>query len=426
MRVLLVGGGGREAALAWAFSRSPLLTELVCAPGNAGIARDARLLPIAAEDVAALAAHAIEERYDLVVVGPEAPLVGGLADRLREAGIDVFGPSASAAMIEGSKAFSKEFMARHGIPTAGFHIFDDPGKADAYLGSGEASYPLVVKADGLAAGKGVVIAHDAATAKATAKEMLSGVAFGAAGRRIVVEEMLHGRETSFFVVSDGTTWLELQSCQDYKRAEDGDAGPNTGGMGTYSPSAWLDDATRTILREKVVVPTVRGLAAEGRPFRGVLFIGVMLTATGPVVLEYNARFGDPETQVLLPRLDGDWLDVLASCARGELARIELRWRDESTVCVVMASGGYPGAYEKGVPIEGLSDAERLEGVLVFHAGTARDASGRTTTAGGRVLGVTAAGRDLAAARERAYEAVAHIRFRGEHHRNDIASDAINK
>ncbi len=424
MRVLLVGGGGREAALAWAFSQSPLLTELVCAPGNAGIARHARCVPIAAEDVALLASHAIEERYDLVVVGPEAPLVSGLADRLRDAGIDVFGPSASAAMIEGSKAFSKEFMARHGIPTAGFHIFDDPGKAAAYLASSEAAYPLVVKADGLAAGKGVVIAHDAPTALATAQEMMSGQAFGAAGRRIVVEEMLHGRETSFFVLSDGTTWLELASCQDYKRAEDGDAGPNTGGMGTYSPSAWLDDATRQTLRENVVIPTVRGLASEGRPFRGVLFIGVMLTETGPVVLEYNARFGDPETQVLLPRLDGDWLDVLGACARGELSKIELRWHDEPTVCVVMASGGYPGAYEKGVPIEGLSEAESLEDVLVFHAGTTRDASGRTTTAGGRVLGVTAAGRDLAAARDRAYEAVARIRFRGEHHRNDIANEAI--
>jgi phosphoribosylamine--glycine ligase len=426
MRVLLVGGGGREAALAWAFSRSPLLDELVCAPGNAGIARHARCVPIAAEDVDALASHAIEQRYDLVVVGPEAPLCGGLADRLRDAGIDVFGPSASAAMIEGSKAFSKEFMARHGIPTAGFRIFDDPDKAADYLAGSGVSYPLVVKADGLAAGKGVVIASDAGTATATAREMLSGHAFGGAGRRIVVEEMLYGRETSFFVLSDGTTWLELANCQDYKRAGDGDAGPNTGGMGTYSPSAWLDDATRQTLREQVVTPTVRGLAAEGRPFRGVLFIGVMLTSTGPLVLEYNARFGDPETQVLLPRLDGDWLRVLAACARGELSQIELRWRDESAVCVVMASGGYPGAYEKGVPIEGLSEAESLEGIWVFHAGTTRDASGRTVTAGGRVLGVTAAGRDLGSARNRAYDAVARIRFRGEHHRNDIALDAIEK
>jgi phosphoribosylamine--glycine ligase len=399
---------------------------LVCAPGNEGIARHARCVPIAAEDVDALASHAIDERYDLVVVGPEAPLCGGLADRLRDAGIDVFGPSAAAAMIEGSKAFSKEFMARHGIPTAGFRIFDDPGKAADYLAGSGVSYPLVIKADGLAAGKGVVIAPDAGTATATAREMLSGHAFGGAGRRIVVEEMLQGREASFFVLSDGTTSLELASCQDYKRAGDGDAGPNTGGMGTYSPSAWLDEATRQILREQVVVPTVRGLAAEGRPFVGVLFIGAMLTSTGPVVLEYNARFGDPETQVLLPRLDGDWLQVLGACARGELSQIELRWRDESAVCVVMASGGYPAAYEKGVPIEGLSEAESLEGVLVFHAGTARDASGRAVTAGGRVLGVTATGRDLRAARDRAYDAVARIRFRDEHHRNDIALDAIEK
>ena len=373
---------------------------------------------------AALLAHAVAERYDLVVVGPEAPLVAGLADRLREVGIAVFGPSAAAALIEGSKAFSKEFMARHGIPTAGFRIFDDVGVAARFLRSPEAFYPLVVKADGLAAGKGVVIADDASTAIAAATDMLSGRAFGAAGSRIVVEEMLRGRETSFFVLSDGATTIELASCQDYKRAEDADGGPNTGGMGTYSPSAWLDEDTRQILRERVVVPTVLGLAAEGRPFRGVLFIGVMLTAAGPVVLEYNARFGDPETQVLVPRLDGDWLRVLDACARGRLDEISLRWHERAAVCVVMASGGYPGDYEKGVPIEGLDDAERLDHVMVFHAGTGTGATDEVVTAGGRVLGVTATGRDLRAARKRAYEAVACIRFRGEHHRTDIAADAI--
>jgi len=426
MKVLLVGGGGREAALAWAIRKSPLLTDLACAPGNAGIARDARCVPIAADDVAALVSHAVTERYDLVVVGPEAPLVAGLADRLRDAGVAVFGPSAAAALIEGSKAFSKEFMARHGIPTAGFRIFEDGAEAARFLRSSEASYPLVVKADGLAAGKGVVMAADASAALAASADMLSGRAFGAAGSRIVVEEMLRGRETSFFVLSDGTTTRELASCQDYKRAEDGDRGPNTGGMGTYSPSAFLDEETRRMLRERVVVPTVRGLAAEGRAFCGVLFIGVMLTAAGPVVLEYNARFGDPETQVLVPRLDGDWLRVLDACARGRLDEIVLRWHDNAAVCVVVASGGYPGAYEKGAPIEGLDDAERLDDVMVFHAGTGRGASGGTVTAGGRVLGVTATGPDLKAARERAYEAVARVRFRGAHHRTDIASDAIGR
>jgi phosphoribosylamine--glycine ligase len=424
MKVLLVGGGGREAAFAWALRRSPRLTDLACAPGNAGIEQHARRVHIAAEDVAAIAGHAVAERYDLVIVGPEAPLCAGLADRLRDAGIDVFGPSAAAARIEGSKSFSKEFMARHGIPTAAFRVFDDPGEATRYLLSEQAAYPLVVKADGLAAGKGVVIAQDPESAVDAARAMLSGSAFGEAGRRIVVEELLRGRETSFFVLADGTTHLELASCQDYKRVGDGDSGPNTGGMGTYSPSAWLDEVTRRKLRDTVVVPTVRGLAAEGRAFRGVLFIGVMLTDAGPKVLESNARFGDPETQVLIPRLDGDWLSVLHACARGELAGAEVRWRDEAAVCVVMASAGYPGAYAKGIPIEGLDEAERLADVMVFHAGTERDAAGRVVTSGGRVLGVTAIGRDLTEARDRAYVAVARIRWDGEHHRTDIAADAI--
>jgi phosphoribosylamine--glycine ligase len=426
MKVLLVGGGGREAALAWAFRRSPLLTDLACAPGNAGIARHARRVPIAPEHVDELAEHAIAERYDLVVIGPEAPLVSGLADRLRTAGLDTFGPSAAAAMIEGSKVFSKEFMARHGIPTPAFRIFDDPAAASRYLTSAEAAFPLVVKADGLAAGKGVVIAQDAGSAVDTANRMLTGNAFGDAGRRIVIEEMLQGRETSFFVLADGVTSVELASCQDYKRAEDADRGPNTGGMGTCSPSAWLDDATRATLHATVVGPTVRGLAAEGRPFRGVLFIGVMLTEDGPKVLEYNARFGDPETQVLVPRLEGDWLALLHACARGELSTMRVDWSDSAAVCVVMSAGGYPAAYAKGDPIEGVDDAEKLGGVTVFHAGTERDASGRLVTAGGRVLGVTAIGRDLAAARDRAYEAVACVRWIGEHHRSDIAADAIAK
>jgi phosphoribosylamine--glycine ligase len=426
MKVLLVGGGGREAAFAWAFSRSPLLTELACAPGNAGIARHARRVAIAPEDTEAVVKHAVGAAYDLVVIGPEAPLVSGLADRLRAAGLDTFGPGAAASMIEGSKAFSKEFMARHGIPTAAFAIFDDAAAAARYLRSREAVYPIVIKADGLAAGKGVVIAKDAAAAVDAAQHMLSGDAFGAAGRRIVVEELLRGPEASFFVLTDGATSYELASCQDYKRAEDADRGPNTGGMGTYSPSAWLDDATIRTLRETVVTPTVQGLASEGRPFRGVLFIGVMLTEDGPKVLEYNARFGDPETQVLVPRLDGDWLAVLRACARGELAKETLRFRDDACVCVVMASGGYPGTYAKGVPIEGLDEAEALDDVMIFHAGTERDSQGRIVTAGGRVLGVTAIGRDLVAARDRAYEAVARVRWSGERHRTDIAADAIAK
>jgi len=424
MKVLLVGGGGREAALAWGRARSPRLTTLACAPGNAGIERHARLVPIGAEDVDAITRHAAEARYDLVVVGPETPLVAGLADRLRAAGIPVFGPSAAAAILEGSKVFSKEFMARHRIPTAAFRVFDDAAAAARHLRAPATRYPLVVKADGLAAGKGVVIATDAAEAVTAADQMLSGRAFGDAGRRVLVEEMLSGREVSFFVLCDGLSFAELDPCQDYKRIGDGDRGPNTGGMGTYSPSAWLDAATRERVRAEVVVPTVRGLAEDGRLFHGVLFIGLMLTAAGPRVLEYNVRFGDPETQVLVPRLDGDWLPLLHACATGGLAALPApRFKSEAAVCVVMAAAGYPGAVAKGDPIEGLPAAEDVSGVSVFHAGTARDALGRVVTAGGRVLGVTATGPGIAAARATAYRAVSRISWRGEQHRTDIAADA---
>ncbi|HJQ98552.1 MAG TPA: phosphoribosylamine--glycine ligase, partial [Candidatus Polarisedimenticolaceae bacterium] len=425
MRVLLVGSGGRESALAWALSRSRRKPTLASAPGNAGIERHARRIPIAAEDVEALVSHARQERYELVVVGPEVPLTRGLADRLRAEGIPVFGPEARAAEVEGSKAFSKAFMERHRIPTARSRTFDELSPALQFLDGSDAGYPLVVKADGLAAGKGVVIADDAATARAAATSMLSGAAFGDAGRRIVVEEMLRGREVSYFALSDGERFVELAPCQDYKRVGDGDRGPNTGGMGTYSPSAWLDEKMRDTLARSIVAPTIEGLAAEGRPFRGVLFVGLMLTASGPKVLEYNARFGDPETQVLLPRLDGDWLDLLEATARGDLRGARPAWKDDAAVCVVMASRGYPESSGKGDPIDGLDAAEALPGVAVFHAGTARDASGRIVTAGGRVLGVTATGPGIAAARARAYEAVSRIRWDGEHHRSDIAADAVS-
>jgi phosphoribosylamine---glycine ligase len=425
MKVLLVGGGGRESALAWALSRSSRRPTLHCAPGNAGIERFARRVPISAEDVDGLVAHATQERYDLVVVGPEVPLTRGLADRLGAARVPVFGPSAAASAVEGSKAFSKRFMERHHVPTAGFRVFEDRGDADRYLGGGDVRYPLVVKADGLAAGKGVVIAETAADARRAADGMLTGASFGDAGRRVVVEEKLEGREVSYFVLSDGERWVELAPCQDYKRVGDHDRGPNTGGMGTYSPSAWLDDRMRRSLAHEIVDPTIEGLAAEGRPFRGVLFVGLMLTAGGPKVLEYNARFGDPETQVLLPRLDGDWLDLLEATASGDLRGIEPRWRSDAAVCVVMAARGYPESVLKGTPIDGIEDAERLEDVFVFHAGTERDASGRVVTAGGRVLGVTALGADLAGARVRAYDGVGRIRWDGEHHRGDIAADALS-
>jgi len=422
LKVLLVGSGGREDALAWAFSQSPKLTRLCCAPGNGGTSRYADNLAIAAEDVDALVEHAVEERYDLVVVGPEAPLVCGLADRLEGQGIAVFGPSADAAQLEGSKIFSKLFMQRHGIPTAAFQVFSDPAEARTYLRSPKTRYPLVVKADGLAAGKGVILADDRETALAAADGMLSGRDFGDAGRRILVEEMLRGREASFFVLSDGKRFVELATCQDYKRAGDGDGGLNTGGMGTYSPSAWLDDVTRRTLIEKVVRPAIDGMAAEGRPYRGVLYTGVMLTEDGPQVLEFNVRFGDPETQVLMPRLDGDWLELLDRVARRELGGAEPVWKNEATLCVVMASGGYPGGYAKGHEIEGLERAEAL-GAIVFHAGTRREDDAYVTS-GGRVLGVTALGQDLETARHNAYAAVAEIHWSDEHHRSDIALDAV--
>lgn len=424
VNVLVVGGGGREDALVWALSRSPEIGRLRCAPGNAGIARRAECVPIPAHDVRGLVAHAAAERYDLVVVGPETPLVAGLADRLSEAGIPTFGPGAAAAVLEGSKVFAKQFMDRWRIPTARFRVFAELEEATNHFLSRDASYPLVVKADGLAAGKGVVIAEDPPSAIEAAAGMLSGRDFGAAGSAIVVEEKLEGCEASFFVLSDGERFLELDSCRDYKRLLDGDRGPNTGGMGAYSPSADLDEATRATVVGTIVEPTVRGLVEEGRPYRGVLYIGLMLTAEGPKVLEYNARFGDPETQVLLPRLDGDWLPVLHAAAAGSIERCRLVWRRERAVCVVLASEGYPARGSQGLVIEGIEEAERLPGVLVFHAGTARDGRAGFVTAGGRVLGVTALAPSLAEARRRAYEAVARIRWPGTRHRTDIALEAI--
>jgi phosphoribosylamine--glycine ligase len=426
MKVLLIGGGGREHALAWAIHRSPELSLLRVAPGSAGIEQHGESVAIRAGETERLVEHAVAERYDLVVVGPEAPLVAGIGDRLREAGIPVFGPSAAAARIEGSKLFAKQLMERHGIPTAAYRDFTNSGAAETWLRSAEARYPLVVKADGLAAGKGVIIAATADEAVAAARGMLSGESFGDAGRCVVIEELLRGREASFFVLTDGERFVELATCQDYKRALDGDGGLNTGGMGTYSPSAYLGPELREEIVRRIVRPTIAGLASEGQPYQGVLYCGVMLTDDGPRVLEYNARFGDPECQVLMPRLDGDWLALLHACATGRLGGIEPSWKPEAAVCVVMSAGGYPGSYPKGMPIEGLERADTMEQVVVFHAGTARDESGRYVTSGGRVLGVTALGTDLAAARDRAYDAVGKISWKDEHHRTDIALDAVRQ
>jgi len=424
MNVLLVGGGGREHALAWAIGRSPECSRLRVAPGSAGIAADHDVVDIAAADVDGLTRHAIAERYDLVVVGPEVPLVAGLVDRLAAAGIVAFGPSAAAAAIEGSKVFAKRFLARHAVPTAEYRAFADVDAACRFLRSADALYPLVVKADGLAAGKGVVIAASVDDAVEAATGMLSGTAFGEAGRRVVVEELLRGREASFFVLTDGERFVELAACQDYKRLGDGDEGPNTGGMGSYSPSAFLDDGTRSRVLREIVEPTIDGLREEGRPFRGVLYVGLMLTDRGPLVLEYNARFGDPETQALVPRLDEDWLPLLHACASGTLEPRPLRFKPEAAVCVVLAAEGYPGAVRAGAPITGLERAAAMPGVLLFHAGTARCDTGGFRTAGGRVLDVTGLGATLETARATAYAAVSCIEWPGLHRRGDIAADAV--
>ncbi len=420
MKVLVVGGGGREHALGWALSRSPSVREVVCAPGNAGIADVARCVPVQADEAVKLAELADAEQVDLVVVGPEAPLVAGLADLLRDRGRAVFGCSRAAAEIEGSKAFAKELMARHHVPTAAFGAFSQAPEAELFidqlLQEGER---VVIKADGLAAGKGVVIAHGADEAKRELRRMLAGDTVGAAGRRVVVEEFLVGREASLMALVDGERVTPLVPAEDHKQVGDGDQGPMTGGMGVVSPTAVMSDLDVARAVREVLEPTARGLAAEGRSFRGLLYAGLMLTAKGPRALEFNCRFGDPETQVLMARLDDDLGALLHANATGRAIE-RVRFSARAAVCVVMASGGYPGAYSSGLPIDGLEEARRVEGVTVFHAGTRRQ-DDRIVTAGGRVLGVTASGDDVDEARRRAYRAIEHIRFEGAHFRHDIGT-----
>ena len=424
MKALLVGGGGREHALAWKIAQSPLLSGLVVAPGNPGIARHGRCVPVRATAVDDLVALAAAERVDLVVVGPEAPLALGLGDRLRAAGLAVFGPSAAAARLESSKAFAKDLMARHGIPTARFRVFDAPVPARAFCR--ELGAPLVVKADGLAAGKGALVCRSLEEADRAVALCLEERAFGEAGLRVVVEEFLVGEEASFFALSDGAAVLPLQAAQDHKTVSDDDQGPNTGGMGAYSPAPVMDEATTERVMAEIVRPTIAAMAKEGAPYSGVLFVGLMITRDGPRVIEFNCRFGDPECQAILPRLDQDLLPLLDAVARGRGLPASVRWRAASSVCVVMVSGGYPGTYETGRPIAGLDAAGALpeaEGVQVFHAGTAlRD--GVLVSAGGRVLGVQALGRDIREAVTRAYAAVGRIAFAGAHFRTDIGCRAL--
>lgn len=393
---------------------------MVAAPGNAGIARLARCEPVAADDVADQVALAEREGVDLVVVGPEMPLVSGLVDALAERGITAFGPTAAGARLEGSKAWAKELCLRHGIPTGRAEITDDVTRAMVLLEAFDP--PYVVKADGLAGGKGVTVASTRAAAVRAIEACLVDRTFGSAGHRVVIEEHLDGREVSLLALTDGRAVVPLEPARDFKRVGDADAGPNTGGMGAYSPVPFVGRAVRARIVEDVVEPTVRAMADEGVPYRGVLYAGLMLTAAGPRVLEFNARFGDPETQAILPRLDADLGEVLLACAEGRLHEAKAAWSSEACVSVILASGGYPGEYRTGLPVEGLDRAGNLDKTVVFHAGTAiRD--GTVVTAGGRVLAVSALGNDVAEARGRAYEAASLISFEGMHHRTDIAEEA---
>jgi phosphoribosylamine--glycine ligase len=423
MRILVVGGGGREHALCWAISASPLCTKLYCAPGNAGIAQIAECVDVAAEDIPGQVALAVANSIDFVVVGPEVPLAAGLADRLSEAGIKVFGPSARAAQIESSKGFTKELCKRHNIPTGAFERFADADKAEAYIKRQGA--PIVVKADGLAAGKGVVVAETTGQAVEAARDMLSGDRFGAAGSSVVIEEFLVGEEASFFALCDGEHALPLAGAQDHKRAFDGDKGPNTGGMGAYSPAPVFDAAMQQRTMNEIILPTVRALAEAGTPFKGVLYAGLMITPQGPKIFEYNCRFGDPECQVLMMRLKSDILPALVAAADGSLKHFDLRWFDDTALTVVMAARGYPDAYKKGSEIRGLEAATKVEGVQIFHAGT--KAHGPHVLAnGGRVLNVTALAPTVEQARERAYRAVDLIDWPDGFCRRDIAWRAIGR
>jgi len=427
MKVLVVGGGGREHALAWKLSRSPLVDTLYAAPGNPGIARHATCVSIRPDALDDLVGFARSERIDLTVVGPEAPLVAGLADRFTEAGLPIFGPSAAASAIEGSKAFAKQLMAEHGIPTARFRTFEDPSTARSYCR--DVGAPVVVKASGLAAGKGVVVCRTMEEAERAVGECMERRVFGAAGATLVIEELLVGEEVSFFALANGVDAVPLAAAQDHKTVFDDDRGPNTGGMGAYSPVPGFDAAAEKGVMETIVRPTITALARVGRPYRGVLFVGLMMTEDGPKVLEFNCRFGDPECQAILARSSGDLVPSLAAAARGAAlpsgGSMPSDGAGDVAVCVTLASGGYPGDYRTGVPIAGVEEAEAVPGVNVFHAGTARR-DDRLVTAGGRVLGVTAVARDIPGAIDAAYKAVAAIRFEGMHYRGDIARKALKR
>ena len=423
MRVLIAGGGGREHALAWRLARDRETVSLLCAPGNAGMAATARLAAVDPADPDALLALAARESIDLTVVGPELPLDRGVVDRFRAAGRRIFGPPRAAAQLECSKVFAKGFMARHGIPTARYRVVESAADARAVIASGEFGLPVVLKADGLAAGKGVVVAATAEEAEDAIRAAMEDAQFGAAGARLVIEECLEGPEVSFFALCDGTRAVPIATAQDHKRIFDGDKGPNTGGMGAFSPSPLVDAALEARIMREAVDPVLRGMRAEGTEYRGFLYCGLMLTCAGPKVIEYNVRFGDPEAQAVMPLIGGEFLPLLAASADGDLSGRRVTLRDGVSVGVVLAAAGYPGPVTGGAPISGLDEASRLEDVAIFHAGTAhRD--GRVVTAGGRVLTVVATGRDYRAAIDRAYQAVSLISFDGMQYRRDIGAKAL--
>ena len=413
MKILVVGGGGREHAIIWKLLQNKRIKQIRCAPGNGGIAQLALCVPISATDIDGITAYAAEEKFDLVIVAPDDPLYMGLVDRLKEMGIRVFGPTADGARIEGSKVFAKQLMQKYGIPTAAYAMFSDDEQAMDYVRS--CPLPTVIKADGLALGKGVLICHTREEAQKAIDTIMVKKAFGDAGCRVVIEEYLEGPEVSVLAFCDGSTILPMASAQDHKRAYDGDQGPNTGGMGTFSPSPKYTDAISAAVHTQIFERTVYALHSEGINYKGIIFFGLMLTKDGPKLLEYNARFGDPEAQVVLPRMKNDLLDVIDAVIDGRLSEIKLEWDARSAVCVVLASGGYPASYAKGLPINGLDE---IDEAIVFHAGTALDNS-HIVTSGGRVLGITALGDDITAARDIAYAQAGKIQFDGMQYRSDI-------
>ena len=417
MKVLVIGSGGREHAIVWKLKQSPKADKIYCAPGNAGIGQIAECVPIGAMEFEKLAAFAKEKEIDFTIIGMDDPLVGGIVDVFEAKGLRVFGPRKNAAILEGSKAFSKDLMKKYNIPTAAYENFDDPKKALEYLRT-EAKFPIVLKADGLALGKGVLICKDLQEAEDGVKEIMEDKKFGTAGNTMVIEEFMTGREVSVLSFVDGSTIRTMTSAQDHKRAQDGDQGLNTGGMGTFSPSPFYTDEVDEFCRKYVYQPTVDAMAAEGRPFKGIIFFGLMLTADGPKVLEYNARFGDPEAQVVLPRMKNDIVEVMEACIDGKLDQVDLQFEDNAAVCVVLASDGYPVKYEKEVPMYGFENFKDKEGYYCFHAGT-KQKDGQIVTNGGRVLGITATGKDLKEARKNAYAATEWISFANKYMRHDI-------